>query len=298
MSLLVGYLISLAAIFGGFMLEGGHIGAMVQPFELLMIAGGAFGAFFASTFPKGFGQSIKGVWEAMRGSRYTKGMYFELLSLLNEMFTQNRRSGMASLEDDLDAPEDSAVFAKYPMILRNRHVLEFITDYMRLTVMAGIDTHQLENLMDVNIETHEREMEGPIHAITRVADGMPAFGIVAAVMGVVHTMASVDQPPAVLGRLVGAALVGTFLGILIGYAILSPIAARMEARAKESTKMLESIKVALLATMNGYQPRIALEFSRKVLYSSERPGFSELELHLRDQTKKSKDGDGQESEQA
>jgi len=289
---------SLAAIFGGFMLEGGHIAAMIQPFELLMIAGGAFGAFFASTFPKGFWQSLKAVMEALRGPRYTKAMYFELLTLLNDLFTKSRRSGVASLEDDLDTPESSAIFAKYLLVLRNRHVLEFITDYMRLTVMAGIDSHQLENLMDVNIETHEREMDGPIHAITRVADGMPAFGIVAAVMGVVHTMASVDQPPAVLGRLVGAALVGTFLGILIGYAILSPIAARMETRAKESTKMLESIKVALLATMNGYQPRIALEFSRKVLFSSERPGFSELELHLRDQAKQTKAGDGQESEQA
>ncbi|SBP89494.1 flagellar motor stator protein MotA [Thiomonas delicata] len=282
MALLIGYILSLGAIFGGYVLEGGHAGALMQPFELLMIGGGAFGAFFASTFPKGFKATLKAFPTALKGSTYSKATYLELLTLLNDLFTRMRQNGLMSLEGDVEDPRASEIFKKYPRILADHHILEFITDYMRLMIGGNLGVMEMENLMDVNLETHHREMEGPIHAMTRTADSMPAFGIVAAVMGVVHTMASVDQPPAVLGELVGAALVGTFLGILIGYAILAPIAARMEDRAQESTKMLECIKVALLATMNAYPPQVAVEFSRKVLYSNERPSFTELETHLRE----------------
>ena len=282
MFLLIGYALSLAAIFGGYIAEGGHAGALFQPFELLMIGGGAFGAFFASTFPKSFKATLKALPTAMKGSIYSKEAYLELLSLLNELFTRMRQNGLMAIEGDVEEPQNSEIFKKYPHVLADHHVLEFITDYLRLMIGGNLGVMEMENLMDVNLETHHREMEGPIHAMTRTADSMPAFGIVAAVMGVVHTMASVDQPPAVLGELVGAALVGTFLGILIGYAILAPIAARMEDRAQESTKMLECVKVALLATMNAYPPQVAVEFSRKVLYSNERPSFTELETHLRE----------------
>ena len=282
MALLIGYILSLGAIFGGYVLEGGHAGALMQPFELLMIGGGAFGAFFASTFPKNFKATLKAFPIALKGSMYSKATYLELLTLLNDLFTRMRQNGLMSLEGDVEDPHASEIFKKYPLIMADHHVLEFITDYMRLMIGGNLGVMEMENLMDVNLETHHREMESPIHAMTRTADSMPAFGIVAAVMGVVHTMASVDQPPAVLGELVGAALVGTFLGILIGYAILAPIASRMEDRAQESAKILECIKVALLATMNAYPPQVAVEFSRKVLYSSERPSFAELEAHLRE----------------
>ncbi len=282
MYLLIGYALSLSAIFGGYMAEGGHLGSLLQPFELLMIGGGAFGAFFAATFPKSFKATLKALPMAMKGSTYSKAAYLELLSLLNELFTRMRQNGLMAIEGDVEDPKNSEIFKKFPHIVADHHVLEFITDYLRLMIGGNLGVMEMENLMDVNIETHHREMEIPIHAMTRTADSMPAFGIVAAVMGVVHTMASVDQPPAVLGELVGAALVGTFLGILIGYAILAPVASRMEDRAHEGTKMLECIKVALLATMNAYPPQVAVEFSRKVLFSGERPSFSELESHLRD----------------
>ncbi|MGA8010019.1 MAG: flagellar motor stator protein MotA [Thiomonas sp.] len=282
MGLIAGYVIALGCIFGGYVAEGGHLGGLMQPFELLMILGGAFGAFFASTFPKSFGSTLKGMSTALKGSTYSKQTYMDLLTLLNELFTRIRQNGLMSIEGEVEDPHSSELFKKYPSISKDHHVLEFITDYLRLMIGGTLGVMEMENLMDVNIETHHRESEQPIHAMTRWADSMPAFGIVAAVMGVVHTMASVDQPPAVLGELVGAALVGTFLGILIGYAILSPIAARMEDRAHESSKMLESIKVALLAMVNGYPPQVSVEFCRKVLYSSERPSFSELELHLRE----------------
>lgn len=281
MGLLIGYLISLAAIFGGFAAAGGHLGALLQPFEFVMIFGGAFGAFFAATFPKSFAATLKQLSTAFKGSTYSKKTYMDLLSLLNELFTKVRQNGLMSIEGDVEEPHNSELFKKYPSIAKDHHVLEFITDYLRLMIGGNLGVMEMENLMDVNIETHHRETEGPIHAVTRMGDSMPAFGIVAAVLGVVHTMESVDQPPAVLGRLVGAALVGTMLGILIGYGLIGPIAARMEDRAQESTKMLEAIKVALLAMANGYPPQVSVEFCRKVLFSSERPSFAELEQHLR-----------------
>ncbi|MCE5394203.1 MAG: flagellar motor stator protein MotA [Acidithiobacillus sp.] len=282
MFLLIGYVIALGAIFGGFVLEGGKITALIQPFEFLMIAGGAFGAFFASTFPRSFKAVLKSLPMALKGSKYSRVVYMELLSLLNEVFGKIRQGGLMSIEADVDEPQNSELFKKYPTILADHHVMEFLTDYLRLMIGGTLGAFEMENLMDVEIDTHHRELEVPIHALTRAADGMPAFGIVAAVMGVVNVMSSVDKPPAVLGELIAAALVGTFLGILLGYAVVSPIAARMEDRAAESSKMLECVKVALLATMNAYPPQVAVEFGRKVLYSTERPSFQELDNHLRE----------------
>ncbi|WP_308388386.1 flagellar motor stator protein MotA [Acidithiobacillus sp. AMEEHan] len=286
MFLIIGYVIALGAIFGGFMAEGGKLAALIQPFEALMIVGGAFGAFFASTFPRSFKAVLKMLPMALKGSKYTRAAYMELLSLLNEIFGRIRQGGLMSIEADVDDPQNSELFKKYPSILADHHVLEFLTDYLRLMVGGTLGAFEMENLMDVEIDTHHRELEVPIHALTRAADGMPAFGIVAAVMGVVNVMSSVDKPPAVLGELIAAALVGTFLGILLGYAVVSPIAARMEDRAAESSKMLETIKVSLLATMNAYPPQVAVEFGRKVLYSTERPSFQELDAHLREMKSK------------
>ncbi|MBU2738785.1 flagellar motor stator protein MotA [Acidithiobacillus concretivorus] len=282
MFLIIGYVIALGAIFGGFMLEGGAITALIQPYELLMIGGGAFGAFFAATFPRTFKAVIKSLPLAFKGSKYNKAVYMELLSLLNELFGKIRQGGLMSIEGDVDDPAASELFKKYPRIVADHHVMEFMTDYLRLMIGGNLGAFEMENLMDVDIDTHHREMEIPIHALVRTADGMPAFGIVAAVMGVVNTMGSVDKPPSVLGELIAAALVGTFLGILLGYAVLSPLASRMEDRAAEGSKIFECIKVALLATMNAYPPQVAVEFGRKVLYSTERPSFQELDNHLRE----------------
>jgi chemotaxis protein MotA len=282
MFLIIGYVVALGAIFGGFMLEGGAITALIQPYELLMIGGGAFGAFFAATFPRTFKAVIKSLPLAFKGSKYNKAVYMELLSLLNELFSRIRQGGLMSIEGDVDDPAASELFKKYPLIVADHHVMEFMTDYLRLMIGGNLGTFEMENLMDVDIDTHHREMEIPIHALVRTADGMPAFGIVAAVMGVVNTMGSVDKPPSVLGELIAAALVGTFLGILqIGRAS-SPLASRMEDRAAEGSKIFECIKVALLATMNAYPPQVAVEFGRKVLYSTERPSFQELDSHLRE----------------
>jgi chemotaxis protein MotA len=186
-----------------------------------------------------------------------------------------------SVESDIEDPAKSPLFAKYPAVAGDHHLTEFVTDYLRLMVSGNMNAFEIENLMDHEIETHHHEAEAPAHAVQKVADGLPAFGIVAAVMGVVHTMGSVGLPPSELGKLIAAALVGTFLGILLAYGIVGPIATLLEARAAESTKILQCIKVTLLATLNGYPPAIAIEFGRKVLYSTERPSFAELEGHVK-----------------
>jgi chemotaxis protein MotA len=203
------------------------------------------------------------------------------MSLMFEILTKVRKEGLMSIEGDVEKPEDSPIFSKYPSILSDHHVVEFITDYLRLMVSGNMDAFQIENLMDNEIETHHHEGEVPVHCIAKLGDGLPAFGIVAAVMGVVHTMASVSLPPAELGILIANALVGTFLGILLAYGFVGPLASLLEQKLDESTKIYQCIKVTLLASLNGYAPALAIEFGRKVLFSTERPTFVELEEHIK-----------------
>jgi chemotaxis protein MotA len=208
-------------------------------------------------------------------------MYMELMGLLYVLLAKARKEGTLALEGDIEDPSKSPVFNQYPQILADHHIVEFLTDYLRLMVSGNMNAFEIESLMDEEIETHHVEGEAPAHALTKVGDAMPAFGIVAAVMGVVHTMASADQPPAILGEMIAQALVGTFLGILLSYGFIGPLANVAEQRVAEQTKMFQCIKVTILASLNGYAPAIAVEFGRKVLFSTERPSFSELEEHVR-----------------
>jgi len=277
MLVLVGYVIILAAVFGGFVMGGGHVGALFQPVELIMIAGSATGAFVVGNSGKVIKATLQTLPSCLKGSRYTKVLYMELLSLLYDVLAKVRKEGLMSIESDVDEPDKSPIFSKYPAIQSDHHAVEFITDYLRLMVGGNLNAFEIENLMDNEIETHHQEGEIPVHAIAKLGDALPAFGIVAAVMGVVHTMESVGIPPAELGKLIAAALVGTFLGILLSYGFVSPLAAAIEHRLHESTKMFQCIKTTLLASLNGYAPQVAVEFGRKVLYSTERPSFIELE---------------------
>jgi chemotaxis protein MotA len=192
-----------------------------------------------------------------------------------------RKEGLMTIEGDVENPAQSPLFANYPRILSDHHVLEFMTDYLRLMVGGNLNAFEIENLMDNEIGTHHHEGEMPIHSVAKLGDAMPAFGIVAAVMGVVHTMESVGIPPSELGMLIAHALVGTFLGILLAYGFVGPLASLLEQKLDESTKMFECVKVTLLASLNGYSPALAVEFGRKVLYSTERPSFLELEQHVK-----------------
>ncbi len=281
MLVIVGYLVILGAVFGGFALAGGHLGSLIQPVELLMIFGSGAGAFLVANPNKVIKATLKALPTLMRNSHFNKALYMETLSLLFDILAKVRKEGLMSVEADVDAPDQSPIFTKYPKIISDHHVVEFLTDYLRLMVGGNMNAFEIENLMDSEIDTHHAEGEVPINAIAKMADALPAFGIVAAVMGVVHTMESVGIPPSELGKLIAAALVGTFLGILLSYGFVGPLAALLEHKLVESTKMLQCIKVTLLASLNGYAPQVAIEFGRKVLFSTERPTFSELEDEIK-----------------
>jgi chemotaxis protein MotA len=278
---IIGYIVVTLSVFGGFALAGGHVKALFQPVELLMIGGAAVGAFFVANNSKAIKATLTALPSVLQGSKYTKALYMELMTLLFEILSKVRKEGLMSIESDIDEPGESAIFSKYPGVMAHPGVVEFMTDYLRLMVSGNMDAFQIENLMDNEIETHHSEGEVPVHCITKVADALPAFGIVAAVMGVVHTMSSVGLPPSELGVLIANALVGTFLGILLAYGFVAPIASLLEQKLHESSKIFQCVKVTLLASLNGYAPALAVEFGRKVLFSTERPSFSELEVHIK-----------------
>ncbi|GAB2864796.1 flagellar motor stator protein MotA [Pseudoduganella ginsengisoli] len=281
MFVLIGYFTVLACVFGGFAYAGGHLASLFQPVELVQIGGAAIGAFFVGNNMKAIKATAAAIPKLFAGSRYTKELYMELMSLLFDILSKVRKEGLMSIEGDIDSPNESPLFSKYPMVLEDHHIVEFMSDYLRLMVSGNMDAFQIENLMDNEIETHHHEGMVPAGALAKLGDGMPAFGIVACVMGVVHTMESVGIPPSELGLLIAKALVGTFLGILLAYGFVGPLATLHEQKLEESTKMFQCVKVTLLASLNGYAPALAVEFGRKVLYSTERPTFSELEEHIK-----------------
>jgi len=278
---IIGYVVVMASVFGGFAMAGGHLAALFQPLELLMIGGAALGAFFVGNNGKAIKATMAALPTLLKGSRYTKDLYMELLSLMFDVLSKVRKEGLMSIEGDIESPAESPLFSKYPTVLEDHHIVEFMTDYLRLMVSGNMDAFQIENLMDNELETHHHEGAVPAHVIAKLGDGLPAFGIVAAVMGVVHTMESVGLPPSELGMLIAHALVGTFLGILLAYGFVGPLSGLLEQKLEESSKMFQCVKVTLLASLNGYAPALAVEFGRKVLYSTERPTFAELEDHIK-----------------
>lgn len=281
MLILLGYLIVLVSVFGSYVGLGGHLGALYQPFELLLIAGAAGGAYVAANNGKSIAALFNSLPSVFRKSPYDRELYMELMALLYVLLNKARRDGLMSIETDIEEPASSPIFAEYPRIASDENLMEFITDYMRLMISGNMSPYEVETLMDEEIETHIHEKNVPAHALHVVADGLPAFGIVAAVLGVIKALASVDQPPAILADLISKAMVGTFLGILIAYGFVAPLASAIERRNSSSAKVLECVKVTLLASMNGYPPQLAVEFGRKVLYSYLRPSFMELEEHVR-----------------
>jgi chemotaxis protein MotA len=283
MFVIVGWLVALACIFGVFIAHGGNIHVILHalPFEMITILGAAGGAFLANNQMKVVKSALKGVGACFRGSKFSKARYMELLALLYDILQKARKEGLMSIEKDVEDPHNSALFQKYPIVGNDHHVVEFVTDYLRMMVSGNLNAHEIESLMDSEIETHHVEEHAAVAAIARLAGGLPAFGIVAAVLGVVNTMGSVGQPPAVLGGMIGSALVGTFLGILLAYGFVEPLGGLLEQKVEDAGKELQCIKTTLLASMQGYAPQVAIEFGRKVLYSGDRPTFVELESHVK-----------------
>jgi chemotaxis protein MotA len=283
MSVIIGYVVALACIFGAYIAHGGNIGVILHalPTELVAILGGALGAFTVNNQPKVLKATIGALPTLLKNSKYSKSRYMELMALLYDILQKARKEGLMSIEKDVEEPEASPLFQKYSTVGSDHHVVEFITDYLRMMVSGNLNAHEIESLMDSEIETHHHEQHAPVQAIARLAGALPAFGIVAAVLGVVNTMGSVGQPPAILGQMIGSALVGTFLGILLAYCVVEPLGGLLEQKNDEGTKELQCIKTTLLASMQGYAPQVAVEFGRKVLYSGDRPSFAELESHVK-----------------
>jgi chemotaxis protein MotA len=283
MFVIIGWLVALGCIFGVYIIEGGNIGVILHalPWELTTIFGATIGAFLANNQMKVVKAVISGLGQCFKGSKFNKKRYMELLALMYDILQKARKEGLMAIEKDVEDPHSSPLFQKYPTVGSDHHVTEFITDYLRMMVSGNLNAHEIESLMDSEIDTHHHEAHAAVAALQRVAGGLPAFGIVAAVLGVVKTMGSVGQPPAVLGGMIGSALVGTFLGILLAYAFAEPLGGLLEQKVEDAGKELQCIKTTLLASMQGYAPQVAIEFGRKVLYSGDRPSFSELESHVK-----------------
>lgn len=280
MFVIIGYIFMSVCIFGAYAMHGGHLGVLWQPSEIVIIFGGGIGAMIVA-----YGSSLKSVLKAtptvFKGTAYGKSFYMDLFALLYEILSKVRKEGLMSIEGDVENPDASPLFSKYATVARDHHVIEFLCDYLRLMVGGNLNAFEIENLMDVEIETHHHEAEVPAQFFAKLGDGLPAFGIVAAVMGVVHTMGSLHLPPSELGKLIGAALVGTFMGILLAYGFVGPLATILEGKANDSTRVFQTIKVTILASLNGYAPQVAVEFGRKAMEGAIRPSFLELEEYVK-----------------
>lgn len=277
----IGYLVVIFSVFGGFALSGGHLGPLFQPTEFLIIGGAGIGAFIAANNGKAIKSTFRIFSRLRRSNKYDKALYMELMALQYKILSKIRRDGMLGIERDIDNPKESALFNEHPRVLADPLIMAFFTDYLRLMVSGSMDPMELDELMLHEIEVFEQEAHIPADAIAKVGDAMPAFGIVAAVMGVVKALSTADAAPDEMGQMIAHALVGTFLGILAGYGFVNPLASRVERQAKEVEKILQCMRVTLLASLHGYAPQLAVEFGRKALHTEERPGFTELEDYVR-----------------
>jgi chemotaxis protein MotA len=281
MNVLLGLAVLFASCIVGYLLSGGHLMALFQPYELIIILGAAIGSMIVSNPLSVTIASFKAVGGLLKASPYKKDLYLDLLALLYDVFNKMRREGMLAVEADIDDPHSSPLFTKYPSVEKIHGSTDFIVDYLRVMMIGSIAGHELEALIDAELETHHAEAGLLPSAMNKVSDGLPGFGIVAAVMGIVITMGSLGGPPEELGHHVAAALVGTFLGILLSYGVFGPLATMLEHNVREESKFYECIKVSLIATLNGAAPQIAVEFGRKVLFHSVRPTYAEVDEKVR-----------------
>ncbi|MEY3464906.1 MAG: flagellar motor stator protein MotA [Steroidobacteraceae bacterium] len=283
---LAGSVIVLACVVGGFLMAGGNLLLLWHPSEIVVIVGAAFGAFLTSNPLKVVKASFANAIALFKKPHYDRASYVDLLNLVFDLLVKARKEGMLAIEADVENPASSPLFGKYPAVTADHHMMEFITDCLRLMVGGNLDPNELESLLEYELDTHHKEAAEPAHAVQKVADALPGFGIVAAVLGIVNTMSSIEgASSAEIGHKVGAALVGTFLGILVAYGFVGPIAAAMEARAHEEGKAFEVVKMALVASVRGYPPQVSVEFARKLLFSDVRPSFTDLEEHLKNKPK-------------
>lgn len=278
---IIGSVIVIASVLGGYVLHGGNLMVLWQPTELIIIFGAAIGSFVIANPLHTLKEVFSGVLRLLTGSPFNKSYYMDLLSLLYEIFDKSRKQGVMSIEEDIDNPESSEIFIRYPAIMKSRDLLDFITDYLRIISAGNMATHELEGMMENEIDSRQHELEEPAHAVNKIADALPGLGIVAAVLGIVITMNFLSEGPERIGLSVAAALVGTFIGIWMGYGFVGPTSIAMEHAAKYELKAYECVKSAIVATVSGQAPQMAIEFGRKALPTDKRPGFQELNDHVR-----------------
>jgi chemotaxis protein MotA len=274
---IIGAVVVLGCVVGGYIAGGGHLAVLWQPFEFVIIFGAGVGAFVISCPKPVLKQALGGFKKAFKGPGYTKDDYLELLSMLYSVFKLAKSKGMLALEQHIEKPEESKLFTQFPKFMADHHSMDFLCDYLRLMTLGSENPHEMESLMDMELEVHHQETHLAAHSLSAFGESFPALGIVAAVLGVIHTMGSISEPPEVLGHLIGGALVGTFSGILISYGFVSPLAAAAKATWEHESKYLLCMKAGMLAHLQGYAPAVSVEFARKSLMSNVRPSFYEVE---------------------
>ncbi len=277
---LIGIVIVFGSIISGYIIEKGNIFVLIQPSEFIIIGGAALGSLIITCPPSLLSKVLKSFMGILGGNKLDKGAYLDLLSLLYTIFSKIKKEGLLAIEKDIESPEQSQIFQQYPSILKNHHAINFICDNLRVFVI-GVKPTEMEDMMDVEMESHHQETEVVPAVITKIADSLPGFGIVAAVLGVVITMGKMDQSPEVIGESIAAALVGTFTGILLCYGLLSPIANHLEHKTRDESKYLEAIKASIIAFAKDSPPQMAVEAGRRVLFSEAKPSFIELEETIR-----------------
>ncbi len=279
LNFIIGVLTAVVCTLGGFVAAGGHMSVLIDaaPLEIVIMGGTAAGGFIIAN-PKAIKRAVgKSLKLLFKKPKFTTESYLELLSVMYQMFKLAKTKGMLSLEAHVETPNESAIFQEFPGFLENHHAVEFMCDYLRMFTLGADKPYEIEALMDEELDVHHQEMEAIVTSINNVADAMPAIGIVAAVLGIIHTMGAINEPPEVLGKLIGGALVGTFMGVWIAYGFIGPVANYMKNTFDAETKYLQCMKVGMLAHLQGFAPAISVEYARKTLLSDVRPSFIEVE---------------------
>jgi chemotaxis protein MotA len=278
---IIGIFVVLGGVLGGFVFEGGPLLVLMQIAEFMIMAGAAIGSLLISSPPSVLKKIVDKLLGALKGSPVSKDSYLELLKLLFEVFQMSRKDGLIALEGHIERPEESAIFSKYPQFLSQHHLIAFICDTFRLVILGGVPPHDLEALMDEDIETHHDDGAKPGMILQKIGDALPGIGIVAAVLGIIITMQAINGPPEEIGEKVAAALVGTFLGILLSYGFIQPLATNIDLGNDEDSKVFQTAKAAIVAFAKGFNPIVCVEFGRRTIPSDHRPAFQDMEDHVK-----------------
>jgi len=278
---IAGFLVVILSVLGGYLLEGGSFLVLMQWVEFIIIGGAAGGALLISAPPKLLKKILNRALLVFKKNGTTKETYLGLLKMMYELFVLSQKEGVLALESHIERPQDSALFKKYPDFVRQHHLLAFFTDTVRLVLMGSVSPHEIEALMDTDIETQHQQGSKPGMILQKIGDSLPGLGIVAAVLGIVITMQAIGGPAEEVGRKVAAALVGTFLGVLLSYGFVQPLATSLDLMHEEEARMLEVMKAALVAFSKGFNPMVAVEFGRRSIFEDSRPTFQEMEQGLK-----------------